>query len=549
MRDSEVVSAIVAGDPDGLAEAYDRYASPLYTYCRSLLREPADAADAVQDTFVIAASRLAGLRDHNRLRSWLYAVARNECMRRMRLRTVEVTSALDVVPELSDESVDVSRGAEHEELRALLNSAVRGLNAGEHDLIELQLQQDLDATEIAAILGVSRNHAHALLSRARDQLETSLGAVLVARSGREACPALDTLLAGWDGQLTVLMRKRLNRHIEGCPACTDIKRRELAPTLLLGLAPLAALPVAPPSGLRAAVLKMAAADTPAAAAHRARVLQRAPSMRHGGFPQTAGRAKPVRWRRRWRHADAMTGAVAAAAAATAAGLVLTSGLVAHQGQGHAPGQEVAAGGSTSGAALSLRPRGSGPALPTAPDRGMARVSPVAAAGGVPSATAGRSPEVGGTSSVALAPSAGPDAAAGPTGAATYAGTAGPATPAGPATGSSTAAASNTATATATATAPSPPKPGVLKVSARRILLSTGKGGTLTLTASGGPVPWSIATPSSLIGTLTVSPTSGTLAAGQSVTVTVSVTSLIAVDSRLSVNPGGISVTIVVGLGV
>ena len=84
MRDSEVVAAIVAGDPDGLAEAYDRYASPLYTYCRSLLREPADAADAVQDTFVIAASKLAGLRDQSRLRPWLYAVARNECHRRLR---------------------------------------------------------------------------------------------------------------------------------------------------------------------------------------------------------------------------------------------------------------------------------------------------------------------------------------------------------------------------------------------------------------------------------------------------------------------------------
>ena len=84
MRDSEVVAAIVAGDADGLAEAYDRYAAPLYTYCRSLLREPADAADAVQDTFVIAASKLAGLRDQSRLRPWLYAVARNECRRRLR---------------------------------------------------------------------------------------------------------------------------------------------------------------------------------------------------------------------------------------------------------------------------------------------------------------------------------------------------------------------------------------------------------------------------------------------------------------------------------
>jgi len=131
MRDSEVVAAIVAGDPNGLAEAYDKYAAPLYTYCRSLLREPADAADAVQDTFVIAASKLAGLRDQNRLRPWLYAVARNECHRRLRDKASVATSALDQVPEMSDESADVTGGAERAELRTLLRSAVRGLNADE----------------------------------------------------------------------------------------------------------------------------------------------------------------------------------------------------------------------------------------------------------------------------------------------------------------------------------------------------------------------------------------------------------------------------------
>ena len=56
MGDSEVVASIVAGDPEGLAEAYDRYADPLYKYCRSMLRDPADAAAAVPDPFVIAAS-------------------------------------------------------------------------------------------------------------------------------------------------------------------------------------------------------------------------------------------------------------------------------------------------------------------------------------------------------------------------------------------------------------------------------------------------------------------------------------------------------------
>ena len=305
MRDTEVVAAIVAGNPDGLAEAYDRYASPLYTYCRSLLREPADAADAVQDTFVIAASRLAGLRDPNRLRPWLYAVARNECHRRLRARAVQVATPLDDMPDVTDTSADVSGEAERDDLRRLLRSAVRGLNTGEQDLIELQLRQGLDVAEIAAVLGVSRNHAHALLSRARDQLEISLGALLVARSGRGDCAALNTMLEDWDGQLNVLMRKRINRHIEHCPTCAERKKQELAPALLLGLAPLAALPIAAtPPGLREQVLRLASSDTPDAAAHRASVAQRTEPFGHSRVPQAAGPAEvtvvadPVRAGRR-----------------------------------------------------------------------------------------------------------------------------------------------------------------------------------------------------------------------------------------------------------
>ena len=86
----------MAGDPAGLAAAYDRYAVPLYAYCGSLLREPADAADAVQDTFLIAAAKVRGLRDPGKLRPWLYAVARNEFRRR--LRAGNAISALDEAP-------------------------------------------------------------------------------------------------------------------------------------------------------------------------------------------------------------------------------------------------------------------------------------------------------------------------------------------------------------------------------------------------------------------------------------------------------------------
>ena len=134
----------------------------------------------------------------------------------------------------------------------------------------LNLRHELDSADLADALGVPRNHAHALASRARGQFEISLGALLVARSGRATCPDLDDLLAGWDGRLTVLLRKRLNRHIEHCDGCGERKRRELRPAMLLGLLPVVALP----NSLRHQVLGLVADDTPRGAAYRARVTRR-----------------------------------------------------------------------------------------------------------------------------------------------------------------------------------------------------------------------------------------------------------------------------------
>src|SRR5215468_2121831 len=298
MGDSEVVASIVAGDPEGLAEAYDRYADPLYKYCRSMLSDPADAADAVQDTFVIAASQLGGLREPERLRAWLYAVARNECLRILRVK--KPTSALDEAPDVTDDAAGVGEDTERAELRALLEDAAVGLNPAEREVIELQLRQGLEPAEVAAVLGVSRNHAHSLLSRARDQLEICLGVLLVGRAGREDCSELNSMLSGWDRRLTALLRKRVHRHIKQCATCSDRRAFELRPAMLLGLSPAAAVAAAAsdsfrlaataPAGLKAHTLALASGQDPTAIAHQAVVLGRTGSFAKHGFPTPAHNA-------------------------------------------------------------------------------------------------------------------------------------------------------------------------------------------------------------------------------------------------------------------
>jgi DNA-directed RNA polymerase specialized sigma24 family protein len=98
MDDGEVVAAITAGDPGGLAAAYDTYAAPLYGYCRWMLRDPGQAAEVLRDTFAAAAAKLV-TRDAGHLRAWLYATARDDCYRRLRTAEPGFDEGEDAGPE------------------------------------------------------------------------------------------------------------------------------------------------------------------------------------------------------------------------------------------------------------------------------------------------------------------------------------------------------------------------------------------------------------------------------------------------------------------
>ena len=514
MEDPEVVAAIVAGDPAGLAEAYDRYALPLYTYCRSMLREPADAADAVQDTFLVATAKLRDLRDPARLRPWLYAVARNECLRR--LRAGSALSALEEAGDIPVPSAELGAEAERAEVQQLVRAAIDGLNPGERDVIELSLISELDNDELADALGVSRNHAHALLSRARSQLERSLGALIVARTGRAACAGLDAMLAGWDGQLTVLMRKRISRHIEQCEVCGERKRRELTPALFAGAVPIAALL----PGFREQVLRVLADRSPAGLTHRLTVANRAGPFGPQGFPKPISPPGAGRWRRILHHPQAL---VAGAASLVVVAAAIVVGVIS----GPHPGSPSAS--PTGGATHSAPAGGAGPA----------RGGPSGRNGG--GGISGSSRGAGGTGQ-RLAPSALPGGVT-----ATTTPLALPSSPGALTSPSAT----GTSPASPPASSAAPPGSGTLSSSTGRLDLASVKGtaiGKFTLTARGGPVSaYSITAGSALAGRISVSPASGSLAAGASVTITVTSKSLVALDGKLTVNPGGLTITVVLSI--
>jgi RNA polymerase sigma factor (sigma-70 family) len=238
--DTELVSGVLAGDREAFAAVYDRYADRLHDFCWSVLRDRDEAADAVQDTFVLAAQRLAQLNDPERLRPWLYAVARSVALRRVRARQRIV---LDEVEDMADTDPGPHRAAEQEAMRDLVWTAAAGLSERDRALLDLHVRHGLEGAELGDAMGVSASHAYVLLTRLRDQVERSMGALLIARLGRKDCTDLDALLANWDGRFSPLMRKRVARHVDGCAVCSARRRVAVSPLALLAGVPLLPAPL------------------------------------------------------------------------------------------------------------------------------------------------------------------------------------------------------------------------------------------------------------------------------------------------------------------
>jgi RNA polymerase sigma factor (sigma-70 family) len=237
--DAELAGAAAAGDRAAFGGIYDRYVDRLHDFCVGMLRDRDAAADCVQDVFCTAAVQLPKLRDPDKLRPWLYAIARNEALRCIRQRRRE--QVVDELPETASGDAGPDTLAARTELAALIAEAAGGLSDRDRAVLELAYRHGLDGSELADALNVSAGNATKMVSRLRETIERSLGALLVARRAQrnpQGCPELGAILASWDGQFTVLLRKRISRHIDACPTCEEDRRKLVNPAALMGGAPI-----------------------------------------------------------------------------------------------------------------------------------------------------------------------------------------------------------------------------------------------------------------------------------------------------------------------
>jgi len=178
-----LVAALQQGDPDAFAELVERHSETIYNLALRMMNNPQEAEEVLQDTFVSAFRALGRFEGRSQLSTWLYRIAYNAALMRLRRRELPTTS-LDE-PLLSDEGepmprqlVDWSAVPDElllkGELDAVLREAVDRLPEGSRAVFVLRDIEGLSTAETAAVLELTETNVKVRLHRARMALRESL---------------------------------------------------------------------------------------------------------------------------------------------------------------------------------------------------------------------------------------------------------------------------------------------------------------------------------------------------------------------------------------
>jgi RNA polymerase sigma-70 factor, ECF subfamily len=170
-------------EEDALAALVSEYASTLYRVAFSVLRNPADAEDAVQEAFLRVLRHRETLAEVRDRRVWLIRIVWNIVLDRKRRaktrpETDDVAELARVIPSNGLSAEEVAAAAQH---HAHVLGCVERLPAKEREVLLLSAFEELSSVEIAAVLGITESSVRSRLFRARNLMANLLN---YARSQR-----------------------------------------------------------------------------------------------------------------------------------------------------------------------------------------------------------------------------------------------------------------------------------------------------------------------------------------------------------------------------
>lgn len=176
---------------------FDRHRRAVLGYALRRVEQPADAADVLAETFLVAWRRL-GKVPQDDPRPWLLAVARRVLANHRRGSRRRDGLAERLRQELTA-NVPARAGAfggiDSESDRGRLASALAGLRDGDREIVLLAGWEELEPAQIAVVLGIGPEAARSRLHRARARLREALGEDQPAASAAAAHPPAAALSA------------------------------------------------------------------------------------------------------------------------------------------------------------------------------------------------------------------------------------------------------------------------------------------------------------------------------------------------------------------
>lgn len=169
MDEAELVRGCRDGDRAAQHALYERHVGRIYRLALRLSGNEQDAFDLTQDTFVRTFQRLESFDGRCRLGTWLYRVAVNEWLQRLRRRRVEQSHLRALAAE------QAAAGESPADRHAFdVDAALAGISDEHRVILLLRYHENLTYDEIAEILDVPAGTVASRLNRARTELRSAL---------------------------------------------------------------------------------------------------------------------------------------------------------------------------------------------------------------------------------------------------------------------------------------------------------------------------------------------------------------------------------------